>query len=231
ADGSCMDGKAVSSTDIGVVPAVQINTNLESVVLERIELTLPKDLKSTYQIGETLNTDGIIVTAYYSNCSQKIVPLDECTISGWSSSAVGQKTIVVSYCGERASFTVTVEKSYSALVLVTKPTKLSYFVGQSLDLSGLAVAAKYTDQSTEPIDWNDCTISPFDPSKDGKQTITVTYLEKSVSFDVEVKKIELQSISISSYPTKRMYTTGESLDTSGLTLTLAYNDGSSKHIT
>ena len=72
-------------------------------------------------------------------------------------------------------------------ISVTKlPTKTEYYVGGTLDTTGLEITATYTDGSTKIVD-NGFVISGFASSVAGKNTITVAYDGKTATFDVEIK--------------------------------------------
>lgn len=53
----------------------------------------------------------------------------------------------------------------------------------------------------------------------------------ATTFTVAIRQAELQGIAINSVPSKTAYAVGEKLDPSGLTLTLAMSDGTSKEVT
>ena len=66
----------------------------------------------------------------------------------------------------------------------------------------------------------------------GTQTITVMYKEKTASFIVTVEEVKnsVIEIRIKTEPTKRTYVKGEELDLTGGTITVTYEDGSTKEI-
>ena len=89
---------------------------------------------------------------------------------------------------------------------------------EELDLSSMVVKAYYSDKTSKTI--TDYTVSGYDSTKVGKQTVTVHYLDMTDTFDVTVAEGELSSIEIASNPSKTTYFTGEQLDTSGLSVKL-----------
>lgn len=114
----------------------------------------------------------------------------------------------------------------SDIEITSKPNKLIYTPNEDLDLSGLAVKAKYVDgTSAEVLAY---TVSGYDKTQTGKQTITITYMDKTATFDVEVK--ELSEIVIVSKPSKTEYSQGQRLDTSGLIVKAKYADGTEEEI-
>ncbi|MDO4731106.1 MAG: S8 family serine peptidase [Clostridia bacterium] len=79
-----------------------------------------------------------------------------------------------------------VENNLKELKLVNRPDKIIYQVGEELDLTGMIVCLKATDGSLEKI--NKYTVSGFDSKTAGIKTIEVSYLDKKVTFEVEVKQ-------------------------------------------
>ena len=53
---------------------------------------------------------------------------------------------------------------------------------------------------------------------------------QEVSFTIELKKTEMNNISIKSFPTKPTYTEGETLDPTGLVLTTSYDNGTTADV-
>lgn len=111
------------------------------------------------------------------------------------------------------------------ITVSANPTKTSYFTGEALDLTGIAVLAEYTDNSTKTIGKDDITNSGYDSNTIGTQTITVTYQEKSASFQVTVTAVSVNSIAIKTPISKNTYYYDDDLDTSGLEIEGTYNNG------
>jgi hypothetical protein len=75
----------------------------------------------------------------------------------------------------------------------TPPAKTTYAVGQSLDLTGLAVTADYTDGVEDEVlfpGYGGYSVSGYDPNTPGTQTVTVSYTvvdrTRTASFQVDV---------------------------------------------
>lgn len=81
-----------------------------------------------------------------------------------------------------------VEKTVSSVSISTAPYKTSYTYKQGgIDLSGIELTVTYTDGSTETVtDTSKMTISGFDNTKIGKQTVTVEYEGQTANFEVTV---------------------------------------------
>ena len=84
--------------------------------------------------------------------------------------------------------------SISSLNITGTPSKTSYYVGEELDLSGLAIKVTYSDGSTSYVDVSFDMVSGFDSSVIGNQTLTVTYSDCTVTFDIEIKEIKVVTI-------------------------------------
>ena len=78
------------------------------------------------------------------------------------------------------------EKELTDISIYTAPTKTSYYIGDSLNTSGLQVQLTYSDNSTQVISTG-FAMSAFDSSTAGTKTITVTYGGKTASFTATVK--------------------------------------------
>ncbi|MDD4238170.1 MAG: cadherin-like beta sandwich domain-containing protein [Desulfotomaculaceae bacterium] len=77
-----------------------------AVALESIEVTTPP-AKTTYYVGEALDLSGLVVTGTYSDGSTAVLDIGSEHISGFDSSAAASgQTVIVTYEGKTATFTV-----------------------------------------------------------------------------------------------------------------------------
>lgn len=74
-----------------------------------------------------------------------------------------------------------------SISVATYPAKTSYFIGESLDLTGLTIKATYSNGATKIIS-EDYSVSGFDSSSAGTKTITVSFDGKTTTFTVTVKE-------------------------------------------
>ena len=111
------------------------------------------------------------------------------------------------------------ENTAQTLTLLNYPQKLLYQVGEPLDTTGLQLAVSYSNGSTELIT-DGFTCSPTTLDYAGSQTITVSYMGMSCSFDVavETQTEVITGIGILTLPSKLRYTVGETLNTTGLSI-------------
>ncbi len=218
-------GKTASCT-------VTVNRTLSSIDI----VSLPA--KTSYFLKGSLDRTGLSVRANYNDGTTADVT-SKCTLSGFDSSVAGTKTVTVSYAENgvtrNASFTVVVSAPLLSYITVNSyPTKTSYYVGESLDKTGLSVTAHYTDGSSANVS-DRCTLTGFDSSRNGSQTISITYSEggivKGVSYNVTVAPVPLSSIAVTSQPYKTSYYIGDSLDTTGLVVTATYTNSATAIVT
>lgn len=183
--------------------------------------SMPAKLK--YAPGDNLDTAGLSLRVSYDNGSSEVID-QGFEISPTTFDAPGRQLVELYYEGFRCYYEV--EISMSAAVIdgigvLTLPGKTEYNSGEYIDTTGLVIRA-YSGSRHFDID-SGFEVSPQKLSKEGRQTITVTFQGKSCSFTVTVKDSnKLNSIDIASLPTRREYAVGDTVDVSGLSLRLIY---------
>ena len=216
-----------ATTVNGLTSNCTINVKKEEVT----SLTIAtKPTKTSYFVGDTLNTAGLTLKAAYNNgTTQTITGGFTCTPTALSTA--GAQTVTVNYGGKTATFAVNVQDvTLSGIAIASNPTKTSYFVGDTLDTTGLKLTATYNNGTTQTIT-SGFTCTPTALSTAGVQTVTVNYGGKTATFAVNVQDVALSGIAIASNPTKTSYYVGDTLDTTGLKLTATYNNGTTQTIT
>ena len=203
------------------------------VVINAVELVSvavnTKPNKTKYYVGEEFDQTGLTLTATYNNGKTEVVSTG-ITCTGFSSAAAGAKTITATYGGKSTTFSVDIEAvKLVSIAVKTNPTKISYYVGESLDSTGLTLTGTYNNGKTETITTG-YTCSALDSATAGSKTITVSYQGLTTTFSVTVVAVNLVSIAVKTMPNKTSYFTGESFDQTGLTLTATYNNGKTEVI-
>jgi hypothetical protein len=179
--------KTITPTLEGITTPVIIN---EDNAIKSIEITTVP-AKTTYEMGETLDTKGMVVTAEYSDGSSKTIT-EGYSLSGFDSETAGTKAVTVTYEGKTATFEVTVKEKPAPVINltgieVTAPAKKTYEIGETLDTKGIVVTAKYSDGSSKEIT-EGYGLSGFESEAAGNKTVTVTYEGKTATFEVIVKE-------------------------------------------
>lgn len=160
----------------------------------KIEVTT-KPTKTSYLAGDSFNSAGMVVTASYGT-GQAVLATAE--VSGYSVSPSvltdGTTSVTITYSegGETCTTTlaVTVTHRLSAIVVTTKPNKLTYEYGDALATAGMVVTASYSDSQTKTVTGYSCSPTTF--STIGNQVVTVSYTENGVTqtatFNVTVNR-------------------------------------------
>jgi hypothetical protein len=120
------------------------------------------------------------------------------------------------------------QKMLTSISVTTPITKNTYYIGESLDTTGLVVTASYDDSSTANVTASVST-SGFDSSTAGTKTVTVSYTEgsetKTTTFDVTVIAKVLTGIAVTTPPTKTTYYINHAFDPTGMVVTATYHGG------
>ena len=204
--------------------------------VESIEI-INNPTKTSYIVGDTIDTAGMKLKVNYNDGTSKNITTGW-EISPTTATSAGTQTITVTYEGATTTFDVTVNNpsvpvTLESIDILTKPTKLTYTIGEPIEDSGMKLRAYYSDGSTNDISsgWD---INPTKATSVGTQTITVTYGGETKTYTVTVNDVTvpvtLESIEIVTKPTKLTYTVGESISTSGMKLRLYFSDGSTTDV-
>ena len=175
-----------------------------------IILTPPTKVK--YEYGEALDlTGGNIqeVMASGTTTSQVALTDSQITISGYNPKHEGAQTIDVIYKGQKEQFGVIVENNIQSIIMKTTP-KTEYKYGEPLNITGGTIETIRSNGAKETINITTSMVTGYNPNKIGKQKITVTYKDKTTSYEVDVKDY-IEDIDIVK-PNKLVYKIGEKID-------------------
>ena len=118
------------------------------------------------------------------------------------------------------------------IAITHQPNKTVYDLNEELDLTGLEVTAYYT--SGDPQVVTDYTTHGFDSSVvNPNVVVTVKYVDKTATFTVSVEDQTpiLQSIAITTPPTKVEYQEGQTFDPAGMVVMAHYDRGADQDVT
>jgi hypothetical protein len=128
-------------------------------------------------------------------------------------------------------------ETIASISLVTAPNRKKYELNDGWvypDLTGGTIKIHYSPNSYKDkvVNITRSMISGFDDSVEGVQTVTVTCGGKTVTFEVQVVQTIVTSIAVKDIPTKTEYVQNgkETLDLTGGTLLVTYNDGTTAEI-
>ena len=190
---------------------------------------------TTYYEGEELDADiitkGIEVVAIYSG-NRKVVLnsafYDEDNPDGYIVAEpryeVGKNTVTIKYGGFTDTFDITILSKQIKRITVYPPEKLTYVVGEELDLTGMDVIADYADGTFGNV--YDYSIGDYDFSTVGEKIIEVTCRGQKGHFMVYVEPKYIDEILVSLSPDRTDYYVGDEIDSSDIEVYIQYADGS-----
>jgi hypothetical protein len=189
-------------------------------------LTVAGDFRRDYAIGDVFDPTNLRVEGAFSDGSTRDVTA-QATFSTDAFDRAGDVTVRVAVGGISTEVTVHVTATLTGIVL-TPPTRTTYGLGDTVDLSGMRVVATY-DDNTEVDVTDDVALSLPDTSRHGTSTGTVTYGGASATFTVEVTA-DPTSLTVQA-PSKIVYTVGDPFDATGLRVLATYADGTTDDVT
>ena len=190
---------------------------------------------TTYYEGEELDADiitkGIEVVAIYSG-NRKVVLnsafYDEDNHDGYIVAEpryeVGKNTVTIKYGGFTDTFDITILSKQIKRITVYPPEKLTYVVGEELDLTGMDVIADYADGTFGNV--YDYSIGDYDFSTVGEKIIEVTCRGQKGHFMVYVEPKDINEILVSLSSNRTDYYVGDEIDSSDIEVYIQYADGS-----
>ena len=189
--------------------------------------------RTTYYVGEKFSSKGLSINLVKNNSyiDTLTTGFDLSLKDDTVLNKEGKTTITIKYQNFSTSFSINViSKKQSGLVLKSRPIKTNYLVGEGISYNGLEleyiengkiinVSSKYKASLVEGTILNNI----------GSKTIKITYNNKLVSFDINVR--EVKDISIKEDTLKLKYDINEALNLDNLILNVSYTDGTYEEIT
>ena len=224
------DGGKTASKNINVetpVTGVELDKTTMSLVKgesEELGIIIKPETASNKNITLT-SSDENIVTLNLEETTNKII------VTGRNE---GEATIIVkTKDGDyKAECVVTVHNNITSIAVTKMPEKTTYIKGEEIDLSGVEITATYEDGTTRVIELSADKFTGYDANKEGKQEITVTYVEGiTTKFNVIVVENKLTEIIISNPPYKIEYIEGENFEKDGMIIEAVYSDETRKEVT
>ncbi len=230
---SGFDSSKVGTKTITITyPETSCMASFDIEVVTETELKIVKPEKLVYFVGDAEDRSGLAVSVVYSNGKTALLGSGY-TVTGFSSNTIGEKTVTIKYKDLSATYKINViEPALLMINIEKKPNKLSYYIGEVLDISGIKVTAVYENGDTADV--SDNVYIDGDIASAGVKKITVVYSErdfiKTAEFEVTVTDVQIKSIKIASYPNKTVYAENEVFDPTGLSIYVTYNNGTSKTV-
>ena len=141
-------------------------------------------VKKEYYEGETFDPTNLVVTAFYESGVERQIPSTEYTISA-PEILTENTAITINYQNYTSSFEVTVLPDFAtALTITTNPSKLTYYVGESFDPTGMEVTILYASGRSKLVTDFSCDIAPFKYNSKG---VIISYQNLSTAVEVTVR--------------------------------------------
>lgn len=172
--------------------------------------------KTTYNVGDALDLTGLTLTVTYSDGATEVVG-DGYTCDVKTLDEAGTQEVTVKYGEAETKFTVTVEDAAETETAETEPIETEPVVTEPPVTEPPVTEPPVTEPpvTEPPVTEPPVTEPPVTEPPVTEPPVPVT----------------LSGISIRTNPSKTTYQVGDTLDTSGLTLTASYSDGHSETVT
>lgn len=135
--------------------------------------------KMEYYAGEQFDPTGMVITVTYEDGES--AEITDYTYT--TDPLIDDGTITISKNNVNITLTVSVIK-ITDLQIITQPTKLSYYLDQEFDATGMVISATYENQ--EVLEVKNYTIEAEEFDTVGIKTVTIKYAELSASLTVTV---------------------------------------------
>ena len=174
--------------------------------------------KSGVELAEiSLPNINVSVDSTKADISAEMVEAGKAVITGTTAEGLnkGKQTITLSYEGSSTTLDVYVNDTVKEISSITG-AKTSYTWGDELDLTTGTINVTTTSGSTltVPLSNGSVSVTGYDKTKAGDQTLTVTYMGKIKTLTVNVDD-PVVGIKVDPLPTKTTYNPEEQLDLSG----------------
>lgn len=106
-----------------------------------------------------------------------------------------------------------------------RPTKTTYWVGETFDPTGMEITVRYADESKEAEKiTSGYTVDKTEPLTLSDTKVTVTYQEKTATLNITVKE-NTATLTVTELPDKLDYTSDKTVDLTGISAMLVYAKG------
>ena len=185
-------------------------TSFEVEIIEKSAVSISiknQPEKTSYVIGQKLDTTGMVVEATFDN--DDVLEVTDYTV-GDLPETVGFGKVEIEYQGQKAYVTVSMkEKVLESISVAQMPDKVNYIQDEDFDQTGLKICANYNNGNSEEI--TDFTLTNKSTAKAGKKNVTVLYDGFTTTFEITVVEKTVLSITVTP-PSKLSYIEGEELD-------------------
>ena len=127
------------------------------------------------------------------------------------------------------TYTATVHNNNASIEMKSNPTKVEYRYNEELDLAGAKINLVKENGDKTEVDVTAEMVSGYNKQTLGEQTVTVTYLTFTTTFQVTVVDY-ITGITLKSAPTKVVYEQGDELALAGAVITVTKASGATEDV-
>lgn len=197
--------------------------------------------KSQYVQGQQFDTEGMKLLITYTNGYKEYVPIMPDMVSGFDSNVLGEQQIIINYQNITQVINVEVVRRSIKNYDIFAPNKITYIIGQKLNLEGGYLRVSYNDNTAEEIMMTD--IYGIDSNfkiliddkedlefkkSDGGTIVKVIYHGIEKLFTVRVEKIKVSALNVVTPPAPQVK--NGTVDLSEGLICITYNNGDTENI-
>ena len=206
-------------------------------------------LKVNYYEGDILDLSGLEITFVMDDGNVELIAFSDfesnnitCLPENGTELTLDSKIVKFTHIktGKSVSLNINVNKvDITDITIKTKPSKVEYYEGDTLNMSGLVVTLFMNNEETKDVAFldfenNGISISPSEgdilTTESTQVTITHASSGKFVNQPITVIALEVTDILIKTAPIKTDYYEGDTLDLSGLVVTLSLNNNNTQDV-
>ena len=200
---------------------------VREVQATNIEIETP--FKTNYYTGSALNVENGEIKVTYEDGTNETLVVSADMISDFDSSTAGEYKMTLTYAGYSVEIDYIVSDAQITSVSINTQFKTTYFAGDSLNLNGGSIVARYEDGNSEILPITSAMVGEtFNSTTAGSKIMTITYKGKSVEVPYKINAVEATGISLESTLDKVEYLEGETLDVTGGKIKVSYNNGTTQ---
>ena len=222
----------ITYTELGITKTT--TTPISVVTMLRfIAITTPPDITDYYE-DDVFNPAGMVVTAYYSDGSSKVVT--NYTYSPTSALTKNDTTITVSYTDTGVTAKAYVDivvgdaPNLTSIAITTPPTKTVYKIGEYFNTTGMVVTAYFDNDTSKAV--SGYTYSPTTALTQDSTTITVSYTRRGITKTATqaITMKYLTKIEITAPPTYTAYYEDNNFNKAGMVVAATYSTGETRNL-
>ncbi len=194
-------------------------------------IVLKSNFKTTYFVGDALDISGGVVTLTYNNETTKDVNLTAQHISNFSTTTAENANLTITVEGKTLEVPYTVTAVVVNSISIKTPFKTTYFVGDTLNVTGAKLTLTYNNEKTEDINITADMISGFDSTSAATINLSLTHSGKTISnIPCQIRAVELVGVALKAPFADTEYFVGEQISLAGNKLVLTYNNEKTEEI-